>query len=172
MLGWMILPLLLGSPGRVKEAPMELRSAVFAHQSVIPPRFTGDAADVSPPLSWTNAPAGTAAFALIVDDPDAPVGLWVHWVLYDLPGAARELKEKQPQTPELPVGGKQGKNSWGRLGYNGPAPPPGKPHRYFFKLYALSYPTGLPPGATRSEVERAMAGKVLAESQWMGTYRR
>jgi Raf kinase inhibitor-like YbhB/YbcL family protein len=151
---------------------MELQIGAFAHQSPIPARFTADGADLSPALAWTGDPSGAAGFALIVDDPDAPVGLWVHWVAYDLPGQSRELKEGQPKTPELPGGGRQGKNSWGRLGYNGPAPPPGKPHRYFFKLFALSASTGLLPGATRSELERAMSGKVLGEAQWMGTYRR
>ncbi len=172
MPSWWILPMLLAAPGFAKEAPMELRIAAFAQQSPIPARFTADGTDVSPALSWANAPSGTHAFALVVDDPDAPVGLWVHWVAYDLPGASRELKEGQPRTPDLPGGGRQGKNSWGRLGWNGPSPPPGKPHRYFFKLYALAAPTGLAAGATRAELEKAMAGRVLAEAQWMGTYRR
>lgn len=151
---------------------MDLRIAAFAQQSPIPSRFTADGTDFSPALSWTGAPEGTRAFALVVDDPDAPVGLWVHWLLYDLPGETRELAENQPRTPSLPNGAKQGRNSWGRLGYNGPAPPPGKPHRYFFKLYALAAPTRLEAGANKAELERAMTGKVLAESQWMGTYRR
>jgi len=150
---------------------MELRSAAFADHSPIPTRFTADGADLSPALEWTTVPPGTAALALIVEDPDAPVGLWVHWLLYDLPATRMALGEGQPKTPEL-EGGRQGRNSWGRLGYNGPAPPPGKPHRYYFRLFALAAPTGLAAGATKADLERAMAGKVLAEAGWMGTYRR
>ena len=123
-------------------------------------------------VAWTGAPDGTRAFALIVDDPDAPVGLWVHWVCYDLPANPTRLAQGQLQGPVLGAGGRQGRNSWGRLGWNGPAPPPGKPHRYFFKLYALSGPLGLDSGATAKAVETAMAGKVLGQAGCMGTYAR
>jgi Raf kinase inhibitor-like YbhB/YbcL family protein len=155
-----------------KEARMELRIPAFPNGGAIPRAHTADGADRSPALQWGEPPAGTAAFALVVDDPDAPMGTWVHWVLYDLPGTARSLAEDQPRTADLPGGAHQGMNSWGRLGWNGPSPPPGKPHRYGFRLYALSAPLGLPPGATRAQVDAAMKGKVLAEGGWMGTYGR
>lgn len=151
---------------------LQLRIDAFANEAPIPSRHTADGADFSPALAWSNAPLEAQAFALLVDDPDAPVGLWVHWVAYDLPGSLRDLGEGQPRTPELPGGGRQGRNSWGRLGWSGPAPPPGKPHRYYFKLAALAAPTGLPAGATAAQLSQAMAGKVLAEACWMGTYHR
>jgi len=171
----LVSTLLAATPGGTapgKEASMELRIPAFANGSAIPRVHTADGADRSPVIQWGEPPAGTQAFALIVDDPDAPAGIWVHWVLYDLPGSARSLAEDQPRTPDLPGGAHQGKNSWGRLGWNGPSPPPGKPHRYFFRLTALSAPLGLPAGATRAQVEAAQRGKVLAETLWMGTYGR
>ncbi len=151
---------------------MELRISAFPPQGSIPRTFTADGADVSPALAWSGAPARTRAFALIMDDPDAPVGLWTHWTLYNLPPEATTLAENQPKAPTLPSGARQGKNTWGRLGYNGPSPPPGKPHRYFFRLYALSEPLELEAGAARQQLDMALKGKVLAEAQWMGTYGR
>ncbi|GLH74741.1 UPF0098 protein [Geothrix limicola] len=151
---------------------MELRTSAFPNGGAIPRVHTADGADRSPALQWTDPPTGTQAFALIVDDPDAPAGTWVHWVLYDLPGTVRTLAEDQPRKADLPGGAKQGKNSWGRLGWNGPSPPPGRPHRYFFRLKALSTSLGLPPGATCSQVDATLKGKVLAEAAWMGTYGR
>jgi len=155
-----------------KKATMKLTSPDFVPGAAIPRTFTADGADLSPTLAWHDAPAGTKAFALIVDDPDAPVGLWVHWVLYDLPGTAAGLARDQARTATLAGGARQGRNSWSRLGWNGPSPPPGKPHRYFFKLYALDGVLGLEPGATAQKVEAAMQGKVLGEASLMGTYGR
>ena len=106
-----------------------------------------------------------------MDDPDAPVGLWVHWVVYDLPGASHGLAPNQPRSADLAGGARQGRNSWSRLGWNGPDPPPGKVHRYFFKLYALNAPLGLEAGASAQKVEAAMKGKVLAEASLMGDVR-
>lgn len=151
---------------------MEFRIPAFPNGGTIPRAHTADGPDRSPALRWGEPPAGTRAFALIVDDPDAPGGTWVHWMLYDLPGAARALAEDQPRTPELADGARQGRNSWGRVGWNGPSPPPGRPHRYVFRLLALSAPLGLAPGATRAQVEAALAGRVLAETTWTGTYGR
>ncbi len=177
----LLLPVLLAQaprhPGREgraprKEAPMELRIPAFPEGGPIPRAHTADGADRSPALQWGDPPPGTRAFALVVDDPDAPVGTWVHWMLYDLPGGARSLAEDQPRTPDLPGGAHQGRNSWGRVGWNGPSPPPGPPHRYIFRLSALSAPLGLPAGATRDQVEAALRGKVLAQATWMGTYGR
>lgn len=155
-----------------QEARMDVRIPAFPDGGPIPRAHTADGPDRSPALQWGEPPAGTRAFALIVDDPDAPGGTWVHWVAYDLPPAARGLAEDQPRTPGLPGGGHQGRNSWGRLGWNGPSPPPGRPHHYRFRLLALSAPLGLPAGATRDQVEAALAGKILAEGRWIGTYGR
>jgi len=151
---------------------MKLTSTAFADGQTIPNRHTCDGADVSPPLQWTDAPAGIRSFALICDDPDAPVGTWVHWVIYGLPAATKALPEKIATTAALPTGGKQGLNDFQRIGYGGPCPPPGRPHRYFFKLYALDTELALPPRATKAELVRAMEGHILAEARLMGTYQR
>jgi Raf kinase inhibitor-like YbhB/YbcL family protein len=151
---------------------IQITSTAFSEGQPIPAKYSCEGRDISPPLKWTNAPANTKSFALIADDPDAPVGTWVHWVLYDLPPATTELAEDTPKSQFLPGGAKQGLNSWPRLGYGGPCPPPGKPHRYFFKLYALDKMLDLKPGATKKDVEAAMKGHILAEGQLMGTYQR
>jgi Raf kinase inhibitor-like YbhB/YbcL family protein len=155
-----------------KEAAMQLTTPDFPPGGTLPRACTADGADRSPALAWSGAPEGTGAFALVVDDPDAPAGLWVHWVCYDLPGTAAGLAPDQPRTPGLAGGASQGSNSWGRTGWNGPSPPPGRPHRYFFKLYALDRPLGLAPGATARDLEAAMQGRVLAQAEVMGTYGR
>jgi Raf kinase inhibitor-like YbhB/YbcL family protein len=151
---------------------IEITSTAFQPGATIPKSYTGDGADQSPPLAWSNPPAEAKTFALICDDPDAPRGTWVHWVLFNLPGETRHLEEGVPTTDTIASGAKQGKNDFGNNGYGGPAPPKGKPHRYFFKLYALDVDLGLPPGATKSHVMDAMKGHVLAEGQLMGTYQR
>jgi len=149
-----------------------LTSSVFKEGAPIPAKHTCDGADVSPPLAWSGAPAGAAGFALIMDDPDAPGGTWVHWVLYDLSARSSALPENVAKTETVKDGTVQGRSDFRRPGYGGPCPPPGKAHRYFFKLYALDAPLGLKPGATKQEVERAMQGHVLATAQLMGTYAR
>lgn len=151
---------------------IELTTTAFPQGSPIPRQYTGDGANHSPPLQWSSPPAGTQSIALICDDPDAPRGTWVHWVLYNLPADARELEEGVPATATLPSGAMQGKNDFGNIGYGGPAPPRGKPHRYFFKLYALAVPLHLKSGATKAQLESAMKGHILAEGQLMGTYQR
>ena len=151
---------------------MQLTSTAFSEGGAIPARFTCDDRNVSPVLSWSGAPAGAKSLVLIADDPDAPGGTWVHWVLYDLPVATSELAEDTPKTQYLPGGAKQGLNDFKRLGYGGPCPPPGKPHRYFFKLYALDTLLELKPGATKNEVERAMQKHILGQGQLMGIYKR
>ncbi len=150
----------------------ELKSAAFEPGANIPRKYTCDGENVSPALRWNDPPASTQSFALIADDPDAPAGTWVHWVAYDLPASTRELPEGQPKSEALPSGGAQGRNDFPELGYGGPCPPPGKPHRYYFKLYALSAKLNLKPGATKRDVEQAMKGRVLAEAQLMGRYGR
>lgn len=150
----------------------QLSSTAFHEGQAIPAAYSGDGADHSPPLTWSGQPENTVSLALICDDPDAPRGTWVHWVLFNLPGDARELKEHVPTVGTLANGARQGTNDFGKLGYGGPAPPSGKPHRYFFKLYALDASLTLSAGATKAELLAAMEGHVLAESQWMGTYQR
>jgi Raf kinase inhibitor-like YbhB/YbcL family protein len=151
---------------------LQLTSPAFKEGETIPKQHTGDGPDVSPSLRWSEPPAGTKAFALICDDPDAPRRTWVHWVVYNVPAAGRELTEGTPPQESFGTGVKQGKNDFGKIGYGGPAPPPGKPHRYFFKLYALDVLLELPAGATKDEVIAAMKGHVLAEGQLMGRYGR
>jgi Raf kinase inhibitor-like YbhB/YbcL family protein len=149
-----------------------ISSTSFPNGGDIPKRFTCDGADVSPELSWTDQPAGTQSFALIADDPDAPSGTWTHWVLFDLPPTIDSLAESVSKVDELPGGERQGRNDFRKIGYNGPCPPPGKPHRYFYKLYALSAKLGLKPGASKLEVEQAMEGRILGKTEWMGKYQR
>ena len=148
-----------------------LQSSAFQNGGSIPKKFTCEAADVSPELTWSGAPEKTQSFALIADDPDAPMGTWVHWVIYDLPANTAKLPEGVPKQ-EQAASGAQGKNSSGKIGYGGPCPPPGKPHRYFFKLYALDSKLNLKPGARKPEVEAAMKGHVLAQAELMGKYGR
>ena len=147
-----------------------ISSTGFENGGDIPRKFTCDGADVSPELSWTEPPPGTESFTLIADDPDAPSGTWTHWVLFDLPAATTSLAEGVTKIDELPGGERQGRNDFRKIGYNGPCPPPGKPHRYFFKLYALKGKLDLKPGASRQEVEQAMQGLVLGQAEWMGKY--
>lgn len=149
----------------------EIRSSAFKHGEPIPRRYTCDGDDVSPPLEWTDPPDGTKSFVLINDDPDAPAGTWVHWVLFNIPATARSLPEGVSDDREFPDGSRNGRNSWNRLGYGGPCPPSGT-HRYFFKLYALDTVLDLPPGATKAQVLDAIEGHVLAQAELMGTYRR
>jgi Raf kinase inhibitor-like YbhB/YbcL family protein len=150
----------------------KLTSSAFREGQAIPIDYTGDGSDRSPPLSWSAPPPGTASLALICEDPDAPRGTWTHWVLYNLPADVRELAEGQSPGGDIMNEAGQGKNDFGKLGYGGPAPPRGKPHRYFFKLYALDTTLKLPAGATRAELLSAMKGHVLAEAECMGTYQR
>src|SRR5215831_3977694 len=135
-------------PNAENAAGFKLNSHSFSDGADIPKKYTCDGDDVSPELHWTDQPPAAKSLALIVDDPDAPAGTWVHWVLFDLPGSASELPEDLPKGQRLPTGGKQGLNDFKHLGYGGPCPPPGKPHRYFFKLYALDASLDLKPGTT------------------------
>jgi Raf kinase inhibitor-like YbhB/YbcL family protein len=151
---------------------MQLTSTAFAEGAAIPAKYTCDATNVSPPLKWSGAPAGAKSLALIVDDPDAPAGTWVHWVLYDLPASTSELAEDVPKSQYVAGGAKQGLNDFRRLGYGGPCPPHGKPHRYFFKLYALDAVLELKPGLTKKDLESAMEKHILARAELMGTYQR
>ncbi len=149
----------------------ELISSAFSGGEAIPRRYTCDGEDLSPALAWEDAPEGVASFALIMDDPDAPVGTWVHWVLFNIPGTARSLEEGMAPDAQLADGSRHGSNSWGRLGYGGPCPPSGI-HRYFFKLYALDEALDLEPGASKEDLLEAIQGHVLAQTELMGTYSR
>jgi Raf kinase inhibitor-like YbhB/YbcL family protein len=151
---------------------MQLTSTAFSEGAAIPAKYTGDGQDISPPLHWDGAPEATKSFALVCDDPDAPRGTWVHWVVWNLPADQHELSEGVPTTPDLPSGARQGKNDFGKVGYGGPAPPRGKPHRYFFRVYALDRTLDLPAGATKAQLEQAMKGHILASGQLMGLYGR
>ena len=173
-LGWLVVVSRAGQINATNESIMNLHitSTAFSEGQPIPEKFTCQGRDLSPPLKWTSMPANTKSLALIADDPDAPAGTWVHWVLYDLPATTTELAEDTPKSVSLPGGAKQGFNDFRRLGYGGPCPPPGQPHRYFFKLYALDKVLDLKPGATKKDVERAMENHILGQAQLMGTYQR
>jgi Raf kinase inhibitor-like YbhB/YbcL family protein len=151
---------------------IDLTSTAFQEGQPIPDTYTRDADDASPPLAWTDPPEGTASFALICDDPDAPRGTWVHWVLFNLPPEKRSLDEGVPARGTLADASRQGRNDFGGVGYGGPSPPPGPAHRYFFKLYALDTMLTLPAGATKIQLEQEMKGHILARGQLIGKYGR
>ncbi len=150
---------------------MEIKSPAFKHEDMIPAQYTCDGRNISPPLQWSGAPAETNSFALICDDPDAPAEIWVHWVMFDIPATVNGLPEYMSREKEITGLGKNGKNTGGNFGYDGPCPPGGT-HRYNFKLYALDALLNLKPGATKEELLKAMKGHVLNEAQVMGRYRR
>lgn len=150
----------------------QINSDAFSNNGVMPKKFSGQGDDVSPPLAWSGEPNGTKSFALIVDDPDAPAGTFVHWVVYDLPPTVHALRENV-QRSETPMNGtRQGKNDFQTIGYAGPMPPGHKPHRYFFKLYALDNMPDLKPGARKKDLLKAMEGHVLGETRLMGIYQK
>ena len=172
-----LVVLILAAPFKVRgqqasSSRIELKTTSFAPGGFIPRRFTCEAADVSPALTWTEPPAGTQSFALIEDDPDAPSGTFVHWLVYDLPAAYRQLPEGLSRNDQMLGGGRQGTNDFSRTGYSGPCPPPGKPHRYFIRLYALDATLNLRPAARRKELDAAMQGHVLAQAELMGRFQR
>ncbi len=150
----------------------ELHSPAFSSGEEIPVRHTCDGPDLSPALEWSNPPLNTRGFALTVDDPDAPAGTWVHWVLYRVPAPLRKLPAGVPTSETVPRIGTQGVNDFGRVGYRGPCPPRGPAHRYFFKLYALDTELSLPPRKTKAELLRAMEGHVLGQAELMSRYTR
>jgi hypothetical protein len=168
--------LLLANPtaswAQKKRTKFELTTSSFTAGGNIPKQFTCEGEDISPSLVWTEPPPGTQSFALIMDDPDAPMGTFVHWVAYNLPATTRQLPDRVPRNDDLAGGGLQGRNDFGRTGYGGPCPPPGKPHRYFFKLYALDSKLNLQSRIRKKDLEQAMKGHVLAEAQLMGRYGR
>jgi Raf kinase inhibitor-like YbhB/YbcL family protein len=162
------------APGEETEGgkmALDVRSSAFEEGGAIPARYTCDDLDISPPLSWNSVPNATQSLALSADDPDAPRGAFVHWVIYNLPPDTRRLPEDVPNQRTLPSGALQSMNGAGSIGYTGPCPPSGT-HRYFFKVYALDTDLDLVGGATKEDVVRTMEGHVLAEGRLLGTYQR
>ena len=150
---------------------MKINSHVFGEGDPIPKQYTCDGPDISPPLSWTGIPAGTQSLALICDDPDAPAGIWVHGVVFNIPADVSELPENVSKERELDNGARQGVNDFRRIGYGGPCPPGGT-HRYYFKLYALDTFLEAEPGIAKQELQEIMDGHILAQDILMGRYTR
>jgi Raf kinase inhibitor-like YbhB/YbcL family protein len=150
---------------------IKLTSTAFKEGEFIPEKYTCDGENVSPPLEWSGIPAATKSIALICDDPDAPMGTWVHWVIFNIPASANKLNEKISSHKVLEDGTAQGKNDFRKIGYGGPCPPGGI-HRYFFKIYALNKRVELTPGANKKELIKEMEGYILAEGKLMGKYSR
>jgi Raf kinase inhibitor-like YbhB/YbcL family protein len=150
----------------------ELSSSAFKDGELMPRRYTCEGKDLSPPLHWDVPPAATKSFVIIADDPDAPAGTWVHWVIYNLPLDLRGLTEGIPTKEQVLDGALQGLNDFKRIGYGGPCPPPGKAHRYYFKLYALDIALALKARATKAQVMEACKGHILAEAHLMGRFAR
>lgn len=153
-------------------AAMKIQSSAFAAGAAIPAKYTCSGENVSPPLTWSGVPASAQSLVLIVHDPDSPSGDYTHWLLYAMPGGTSQLAENVAKEPEVAGVGRQGTNDFRKLGYGGPCPPPGKPHRYLFHLYALDVLPGLATGARRAEVEDAIRGHVVAEGELIGTFGR
>jgi Raf kinase inhibitor-like YbhB/YbcL family protein len=160
---------------------MQLTSTAFKEGEFIPRKYTGDwpsehsnvnEVNVSPPLHWSGAPENTKSLALLCEDPDAPSGMWVHWVLFNVPPGTAELAEAIPTEPSLPSGARQGKNDFGKIGYGGPKPPQGQTHRYYFRIYALDTVLDLKEGASRQQLLDAIKGHILAVGVLMGKYAR
>jgi Raf kinase inhibitor-like YbhB/YbcL family protein len=174
---WCLILILLAaifgfSESALAETPLTVASPAFAPGTTIPTDFTCSGADRSPPLEWHGAPKSTQSYALIVDDPDAPGGKFIHWVAYNFPATATSIAEGVPKTARIPGGGINGVNSFGHLGYNGPCPPPGSVHHYRFRVFALDAPVTLSEGADASALEKAIKGHIVAEGELVGTFSR
>ena len=161
--------MIVGQQPKPKEVAMKITSSAFSDGALIPIKYTCDGDDISPPLVWSDIPENTASFVLINDDPDAPVGTWDHWILFNLEGKTTELAENVDLSKLAGV--QLGRNSWRRNDYGGPCPPYGT-HRYFFKLYALDMKLDLPAGSSKQDIKKAMAGHILAEAELLGRYKR
>ena len=160
------------APDKAPLGPWAVSSTALTEGQAIDKKYTCDGSDVSPPLSWTTPPSGTASLALIVDDPDAPSGTFTHWLLYSILATRTSLPEGVEKVAEVKDTGRQGKTDFGKVGYGGPCPPAGKPHRYRFKLHALSADPGLAAGADRQTVDKAIAGRILAQTTLTVLYTR
>jgi Raf kinase inhibitor-like YbhB/YbcL family protein len=168
------LIVLLGASALVAQQPpsgkFTLTSSAFASGATIPNKYTCKGEDISPALQWSGSPPNTAVFAIVMDDPDAPAGTWVHWVIWNIPATAQSLPEGVAKSAQLPDGARQGRNSFGKIGYNGPCPPSGQTHRYFFRIYALDGKANMMAGSPSAQLEGAMQGHILAQSEYMGTF--
>ncbi|MCH8864816.1 MAG: YbhB/YbcL family Raf kinase inhibitor-like protein [Chloroflexi bacterium] len=151
---------------------LTVSSTVFREGETIPAKYTCQGEDISPSITWGEPPDGTRSLAIIVDDPDAPGGVFTHWIIFNLPADTRQLPAAVPTQPRLDSGARQGKTDFGRVGYGGPCPPPGKPHRYQFTVYALDRTLDLAAGASRSQVLEAMQGNILSRGRLTGIYER
>ncbi len=163
------------APGAASPAPqanLELTSTAFQNGGNIPAKYTCDSENLSPPLAWGEPPTGTKSFALICDDPDAPIGVFTHWVVFNIPPTTRQLEEDVPAQERLANGALQGKSGFGKLGYGGPCPPRGSPHHYRFNIYALDTVLDLKPGASKNDLLEAMEGHILAQGELIGIYQR
>ena len=156
---------------KTDKTEIKLTSTAFKEGQTIPRTYTCDGVNVSPPLEWSGVPKSARTLAIVADDPDAPAGMWVHWVIYNLPADNIGLVENLPATEKLAAGGFQGLNDFEKIGYGGPCPPSGT-HRYFFKIYALDIELPLKPGATKAELMKALEGHIVLQGQLMGTYSR
>jgi Raf kinase inhibitor-like YbhB/YbcL family protein len=154
-----------------KTMELKVTSTAFTQGGMIPSKYTCDGADVSPPLTWTKGPEGTKSYALISDDPDAPIGTWVHWVLYNIPSKVISLPENVQKSKRLDIGALHGKNDFRNFGYGGPCPPGGT-HRYYFKVYALDSMIDAGPGLTKKELIKEMEKHILAQGELIGKYSR
>ena len=154
-----------------KAMDLEVRSSAFKYGGYIPSRYTCDGENISPQLSWSKGPSGTKSYAIIADDPDAPMGTWVHWVIYNIPDNVTSLPEALSNAKRLDFGAYQGKNDFKKIGYGGPCPPGGT-HRYYFKVYALDTVLDSGPGLTKRQLLKAMEGHILAKGELMGKYSR
>jgi Raf kinase inhibitor-like YbhB/YbcL family protein len=170
IIGLMVGMFITATVATAGAADFKITSTAFGEGDKVPPLYTCDGRNISPPLSWSGAPKGTVAFALIMEDPDAPTGTWVHWVIYNIPLNIASLSQGIPTRVKLDSGARQGTNSWNRTGYGGPCPPSGS-HRYYFKLYALSDPVDLKYGANKRRLLKAMNGKLLGQAELMVLFR-
>lgn len=160
------------APSNSSQMSFKLTTSGFVAGDTIPGQYTCEGSDQSAALQWNGAPQGTVTFAVVMHDPDAPAGDWVHWVAWDIPATSHGIPANLPRQEQLADGIRQGRNDFHKIGYNGPCPPPGKAHRYFFHVYAVDERLDLAPGATRAQLDSALKGHVLAEAEYMGTYRR
>ena len=170
---FLLLLIISCSGGESEDRVMDIKisSPAFQDGGMIPKLYSCDDKNISPPLNWSNLPPETKSIAIIVDDPDAPVGTWVHWVIYNISPDTSSLEEAVPAEKILPNGAYQGKNDWGRIGYGGPCPPGGT-HRYFFKIYALDSVPELKPGINKAELLKAINGHIISEGKIIGKYKR
>lgn len=172
ILGLLMGLAVLGSGSMEGKGGFEIQSSAFENGGKIPSKYSYGSYNMSPPLTWKNQPMETKSFVLIMDDPDAPAKVWVHWVVFNIPGNSTGLPENLPKVPVLADETVQGINDFDNNGYDGPYPPPGNPHRYHFKLYALGTKLSLDSSAKKEDVENSMKGHIIAETYIIGTYKR